>query len=57
MENITLHQDKVTNCFNKKFYVVVVFDLNKAGNIAKAIKGEKVGTLIEGSRNAVTASS
>lgn len=41
----------------KKFYVVVVFDLNKSGNIAKAIKGEKVGTLIEGSRNAVAASS
>lgn len=25
---------------------VVVFNLNKTGNIAKAIKGERVGTLI-----------
>ncbi|XP_021827447.1 uncharacterized protein LOC110768069 isoform X2 [Prunus avium] len=30
---------------------VVVFNLNKPGNISKAIKGEKVGTLIGATRN------
>ncbi|KAH8502584.1 hypothetical protein H0E87_014041 [Populus deltoides] len=30
---------------------VVVFNLSKPGNIAKAIKGERVGTLIEGTCN------
>ena len=28
--------------------VVVVFNLGKPGNIAKAIKGERVGTLVGG---------
>ncbi|KAI5582712.1 hypothetical protein BDE02_07G102700 [Populus trichocarpa] len=30
---------------------VVVFNLSKPGNIAKAIKGERVGTLIGGTCN------
>lgn len=38
------HSSKYEFCFD----VVVVFDLGKPGNIAKAIKGEKVGTLIGG---------
>lgn len=57
MEIVALHLDKVANYSNNNFSVVVVFNLNQAGNIAKAIKGERVGTLIEGSRNGVTASS
>lgn len=36
---------------------VVVFNLNKTGNISKAIRGESVGTLIGGTQNAVTAKS
>ncbi|KAM6563534.1 hypothetical protein CsatB_023532 [Cannabis sativa] len=35
---------------------VVVFNLNKPGNISKAIKGEKVGTLIGGRKNSEMAS-
>lgn len=36
---------------------VVVFNLNKPGNISKAIRGENVGTLIGGTqRSSVTAS-
>ncbi|KAL2528105.1 Amino acid kinase family protein [Forsythia ovata] len=34
---------------------VVVFNLNKLGNISKAIRRERVGTLIGGTRNSVTA--
>ncbi|PON82226.1 Uridylate kinase, bacteria [Trema orientale] len=34
---------------------VVVFNLNKPGNISKAIKGEKVGTLIGGTRDPTAA--
>lgn len=34
---------------------VVVFNLNKPGNISKAIRGERVGTFIGGTRNSVTA--
>ncbi|KAF5176750.1 Uridylate kinase protein [Thalictrum thalictroides] len=34
---------------------VVVFNLNKPGNISKAIKGERVGTLIGGTWNSTTA--
>ncbi|GER38806.1 uridylate kinase [Striga asiatica] len=34
---------------------VVVFNLNKAGNISKAIKGESVGTLIGGSQRSAAA--
>lgn len=34
---------------------VVVFNLNKPGNISKAIRGERVGTLIGGTRSSVTA--
>ncbi|XP_039063137.1 uridylate kinase-like [Hibiscus syriacus] len=34
---------------------VVVFNLTKAGNIAKAIKGESVGTLIGGTWNSTVA--
>ncbi|EHA8590238.1 uridylate kinase [Cocos nucifera] len=40
----------VTLCQENKI-PVVVFNLNKPGNIAKAIVGEKVGTLIGGSPN------
>jgi len=31
------------------FFAVVVFNLSKAGNISKALSGEKIGTLIDGS--------
>ncbi|KMT18123.1 hypothetical protein BVRB_2g031520 [Beta vulgaris subsp. vulgaris] len=34
---------------------VVVFNLNKEGNISKAIQGERVGTIIGGHRNSATA--
>ncbi|XP_038994524.1 uridylate kinase-like [Hibiscus syriacus] len=34
---------------------VVVFNLNKPGNISKAIKGERVGTLIGGTWNSLVA--
>ncbi|PON72491.1 Uridylate kinase, bacteria [Parasponia andersonii] len=34
---------------------VVVFNLNKPGNISRAIKGEKVGTLIGGTRDSTAA--
>ena len=33
---------------------VVVFNLNKPGNISKAIRGEKVGTIIGGAWNSTT---
>lgn len=67
LENLTYHEviskelsvmdlTAITLCQENNI-PVVVFDLNKAGNIAKAIKGEKVGTLIEGSQNGVIASS
>lgn len=35
--------------------VVVVFNLSEPGNIAKAIKGERVGTLIGGTWNSTVA--
>ncbi|KAE9584218.1 hypothetical protein Lalb_Chr00c34g0408481 [Lupinus albus] len=38
------HLDKSTDPFLSP--AVVVFNLNKPGNIEKAIKGERVGTLI-----------
>jgi len=34
------------NCICPCLGTVVVFNLNKPGNIEKAIKGERVGTLI-----------
>ena len=34
---------------------VVVFNLNKPGNISRAIKGDKVGTIIGGTRNSTVA--
>ena len=34
---------------------VVVFNLNKEGNISKAIKGETVGTIIGGQRKPAAA--
>lgn len=36
-------------------FAVVVFNLSEPGNIAKAIKGERVGTLIGGTWNSVLA--
>lgn len=38
------HLDKLSLSF--PYDAVVVFNLNKPGNIEKAIKGERVGTLI-----------
>ena len=37
------------------FNAVVVFNLTKPGNISKAIKGERVGTLIGGTSNSTVA--
>jgi uridylate kinase len=30
---------------------ILVFDMNKPGNIGKAFRGEKTGTIIRGERN------
>jgi len=62
--SITLSQT-LTTCihdllkYNKNAYLVlcqfavVVFNLSEPGNIAKAIKGERVGTLIGGTWNSI----
>jgi len=44
------HHDKLS-LLSFPYGAVVVFNLNKPGNIEKAIKGERVGTLIGASRN------
>ncbi|GFY87550.1 amino acid kinase family protein [Actinidia rufa] len=45
---------RITNCANLIFGdIVVVFNLNEPGNIAKAITGERVGTLIGGHEHLV----
>lgn len=46
---------QVINWSNNTLCAVVVFNLNKTGNISKAIMGESVGTLIGATQNAVTA--
>ncbi|KAL9230308.1 hypothetical protein vseg_005678 [Gypsophila vaccaria] len=44
----------ITLCQENKI-PVVVFNLNKEGNISRAIKGERVGTIIGGHRNSAVA--
>ncbi|XP_074287039.1 uridylate kinase PUMPKIN, chloroplastic [Silene latifolia] len=44
----------ITLCQENKISVVV-FNLNKEGNISRAIKGERVGTIIGGHRNSAAA--